>query len=38
MIMRSALKRLHKNPPVSRAAKTAAAQHNLAAACQESSY
>ena len=38
MIMRSALKRLHKNPPVSRAAKPAAAQHNLAAACQESSY
>lgn len=38
MIMRSALQRLHKNPPVCRARKPAAMQHNLAAACQESSY
>lgn len=42
MIMRSALKRLHINPPVSRATKPAkkpaTAQQNLATACQESSY
>ena len=38
MIMRSALKRLRKNPPVSRATKPATMQHNLAAAYHESSY
>jgi D-alanine-D-alanine ligase len=38
MIMRSALKRLHKSPPGARATKPAPMQHNLATACQESSY
>ena len=37
MIMRSALKRLHNNPPVSRSAKPASEHHNIAAACRESS-
>lgn len=38
MIMRSVLKRIHKNPPVSRATHSAAAQHNLSTVFQESSY
>lgn len=37
MIMRSALKRLHKNPPASRVRKPDAMQHNLSTACQEKS-